>query len=48
MFTALRYLGKEVAFVRMPDESHDLSRSGTPSRRVARLQHLIGWFDNHL
>ncbi|CAN5665153.1 S9 family peptidase [soil metagenome] len=48
MFTALRYLGKEVAFVRMPDESHDLSRSGNPSRRVARLQHLIGWFDNHL
>jgi len=48
MFTALRYLGKEVAFVRMPDESHDLSRSGTPSRRVARLQRLIGWFDNHL
>lgn len=48
MFTALRYLGKEVAFVRIPEESHDLSRSGTPSRRIARLQHLIGWFDNHL
>lgn len=48
MFTALKLLGKEVTFVRMPDESHDLSRSGTPSRRVARLQHLIGWFDNHL
>lgn len=48
LFTALRYLGKEVAFVRMPEESHDLSRSGTPSRRVARLKHLIGWFDNHL
>lgn len=48
MFTALRYLGKEVAFVRVPGESHDLSRSGTPSRRIARLKHLIGWFDNHL
>lgn len=48
MFTALRYLGKEVAFVRIPEESHELSRSGTPSRRVARLKHLIGWFDNHL
>ncbi len=48
MYTALRYLGREVAFVRIPGESHDLSRSGTPSRRIARLQHLIGWFDNHL
>lgn len=48
MFTALRYLNKEVAFVRIPEESHDLSRSGTPSRRIARLRHLIGWFDNHL
>jgi len=48
MYTALKYLGKEVAFVRVPGESHELSRSGTPSRRVARLRHLIGWFDNHL
>jgi dipeptidyl aminopeptidase/acylaminoacyl peptidase len=48
MFTALRYLGKEVAFVRIPEESHELSRSGTPSRRIARLHHLIGWFDSHL
>lgn len=48
MFTALRYLDKDVAFVRIPEESHELSRSGTPSRRIARLQHLIGWFDNHL
>lgn len=48
MFTALKYLGKDVALVRVPGESHDLSRSGTPSRRVARLRHLIGWFDNHL
>lgn len=45
MFTALRFLGRDVGFVRIPDESHDLSRSGTPSRRLARLHHLIGWFD---
>lgn len=48
MYTALRYLGREVAFVRIPNETHDLSRAGTPSRRIARLPHLIGWFDNHL
>jgi dipeptidyl aminopeptidase/acylaminoacyl peptidase len=48
MFTALKYLEREVAFVRIPEESHDLSRSGTPSRRRARLHHIIGWFDSHL
>lgn len=48
MFTALKYLGKEVEFVRIPEEGHDLSRSGTPSRRLARLRHLIGWFDAHI
>jgi dipeptidyl aminopeptidase/acylaminoacyl peptidase len=48
MYTALKYLGREVGFVRIPGESHELSRSGTPSRRIARLQHLIGWFDNHI
>jgi acylaminoacyl-peptidase len=48
LFTALRYLGKDVAFVRIPEESHELSRSGTPSRRIARLRHIIGWFDSHL
>lgn len=48
MYTALAYLGKEVGFVRFPEEGHELSRSGTPSRRIARLHHLIGWFDSHL
>ena len=48
MFTALKVLGREVAFVRIPGESHGLSRNGTPSRRLARLHHLIGWFDSHL
>ncbi|HYH11269.1 MAG TPA: S9 family peptidase, partial [Thermomicrobiales bacterium] len=41
MFTALKYLGKDVGFARIPEESHELSRSGTPSRRIARLRHLI-------
>ena len=48
MFTALKYLEREVEFVRIPEESHDLSRGGTPSRRKARLSHIIGWFDSHL
>jgi len=48
MFVALTRLGREVGFVRFPDEGHELSRSGTPSRRLARLHHLLGWFDRHL
>lgn len=48
MFTSLKFLGRDVAFVRFPEESHDLSRSGTPSRRLARLHHLVGWFDSRL
>ncbi|HEU5433170.1 MAG TPA: S9 family peptidase, partial [Thermomicrobiales bacterium] len=48
MFVALRRLGQTVEFVRFPEEDHNLSRSGKPSRRLARLRHLIGWFDRHL
>ena len=48
MFTALKYLDREVEFVRIPEENHDLSRNGTPSRRLARLHHLTGWFEKHM
>ncbi len=48
LFVFLKKLGREVAFVRIPDEDHNLSRTGTPSRRLARLHHLIGWFDTHI
>lgn len=48
MFTFLKRLGRETELVRIPGESHDLSRTGTPSRRLARLHHLVGWFDRHL
>jgi dipeptidyl aminopeptidase/acylaminoacyl peptidase len=44
----LKKLGREVGFVRIPEEDHNLSRTGKPSRRLARLHHLIGWFDAHL
>jgi dipeptidyl aminopeptidase/acylaminoacyl peptidase len=48
LFTALKRLERETRFIRIPDEDHNLSRTGTPSRRLARLHHLIGWFDSHL
>jgi dipeptidyl aminopeptidase/acylaminoacyl peptidase len=48
LFGALRLLGREVELVRFPGESHDLSRSGRPDRRVERLNRIKGWFDAHL
>jgi len=48
MFGALRLLGKEVEMVRFPDESHDLSRSGRPDRRVERLDRIAAWMTKHL
>ncbi|HEV2527116.1 MAG TPA: S9 family peptidase [Thermomicrobiales bacterium] len=49
LFTFLKKIGKvDTEFIRIPGESHDLSRSGTPSRRLARLHHLVGWFDRYL
>ena len=48
MFGALRLLGKTVELVRFPEESHDLSRSGRPDRRVERLRRIAGWFERFL
>jgi dipeptidyl aminopeptidase/acylaminoacyl peptidase len=48
MFRALKALKKTAVMVRFPGESHDLSRSGKPSHRVERLQHILNWFDIYL
>ncbi|HEX4214681.1 MAG TPA: S9 family peptidase [Candidatus Dormibacteraeota bacterium] len=48
LFGALHMLGREVQMVRFPGESHDLSRSGRPDRRVERLRRIAGWFERHL
>jgi len=48
LFGALRLLGKTVELIRFPDESHDLSRSGRPDRRVERLRRIGGWFERFL
>ncbi|MEP6752518.1 MAG: prolyl oligopeptidase family serine peptidase [Candidatus Dormiibacterota bacterium] len=48
MFGAMRLLGKTVELVRFPEESHDLSRSGRPDRRVERLRRIAAWFERFL
>ena len=47
-FGALRMLRRDVELVRFPDESHDVSRSGRPDRRVERLRRIAGWFEKYL
>jgi len=46
LFTALRILNKKVKLIVIPDESHELSRSGKPKHRVERLYHILKWFRN--
>jgi dipeptidyl aminopeptidase/acylaminoacyl peptidase len=48
LFGAMRLLGKTVELVRFPEESHDISRSGRPDRRVERLRRIAGWFERFL
>jgi dipeptidyl aminopeptidase/acylaminoacyl peptidase len=48
LFGALRVLRREVELVRFPEESHDLSRSGRPDRRIERLNRIAGWFEKHI
>lgn len=48
MFRALKYLKVPTVMVRVPGETHELSRSGKPIHRVERLQHILGWFDKYL
>ncbi len=48
MFRALKYLKVPTVMVRVPGETHELSRSGKPQHRVERLRHILGWFDKYL
>ncbi len=48
LFVALKKQGVPTLFVRFPNESHDLSRSGQPRHRVARLEHILAWFRTYL
>ncbi|RLE33275.1 S9 family peptidase, partial [Candidatus Acetothermia bacterium] len=48
VFVALKRLGVETKMIRFPDEPHGLSRNGRTDRRIARLTHIIAWFDRYL
>ncbi len=48
LFASLKYLGREVLFVRFEGQSHGLSRGGHPKLRIERLRHILGWFGKYL
>ncbi len=48
LYLALKQLGREVEFVRFPDESHGLTRGGKPKHRIEHMTRLVGWFDRHM
>jgi dipeptidyl aminopeptidase/acylaminoacyl peptidase len=47
-FVALKNLNVPTKFVRFPNESHELSRSGRPDRRVFRLNEYLDWLEKYL
>lgn len=47
-FTALKILGAPVEFVEVPNETHDLSRTGSPIHRVERLHVIADWLQRYL
>lgn len=47
-FVALKRIGAvNTKLLRFPDESHELSRSGRPDRRIRRLDEIVDWFESH-
>jgi dipeptidyl aminopeptidase/acylaminoacyl peptidase len=47
-YIALKKLGVPTEFVRFPDETHELSRSGKPKHRKERLERIAAWFGKYL
>lgn len=48
LFAVLRRLRRPVRLMRVPDETHELTRSGTPYRRVENLVQVRDWFAHFL
>jgi dipeptidyl aminopeptidase/acylaminoacyl peptidase len=48
LFTVLRSHKRPVRFMRVPEETHELTRSGTPFRRVENLVQVRDWFKHFL
>ena len=47
-FTSLKILGRTVQYVAVPNETHDLSRTGAPIHRVERLHVILDWLKKYI
>jgi dipeptidyl aminopeptidase/acylaminoacyl peptidase len=48
LFTVLRSQRRPVRLIRGPDQTHEVTRSGTPFRRVENLRVVADWFRHYL
>jgi dipeptidyl aminopeptidase/acylaminoacyl peptidase len=48
LFTVLRSHRRPARLLRVPEETHELTRSGTPFRRVENLRIVVDWFRHFL
>jgi dipeptidyl aminopeptidase/acylaminoacyl peptidase len=48
LYAMLKSLKRDVEFLRFPEENHDLSRTGRPDRRLARLEFILRWWEKKL
>lgn len=48
LFVFLKRLGKETQLLRFPASTHELSRSGRPLLRIARLDAIANWFKQYI
>ena len=48
LFVALKRLGREVVFVRVPDAGHGFGALGRPRQRVERFRIILDWFAKYL
>ncbi len=48
LYRALKVLQRTVKLVLFPSGGHDVSRTGKPSLKVERLEHIAGWFDRYM
>ncbi|PZX04917.1 dipeptidyl aminopeptidase/acylaminoacyl peptidase [Psychrobacillus insolitus] len=48
LYITLKAMGKETSFVRFPEASHNLSRTGLPNLRIERLKQITGWFKKYI
>jgi dipeptidyl aminopeptidase/acylaminoacyl peptidase len=47
MFKSLKFLGKDVEYVRMPGATHELSRSGNVRQRIDRILRIYEFFNRY-